>query len=53
MGTVFGRLVVRPFKNYNVENRAHKLISKDKIRPAPKYDSTYKQIELAKKGIMD
>lgn len=36
----------RPFKNYNVEARAHKLISKNEKRPAPTYKSVEKQRKI-------
>ncbi|KAJ8675048.1 hypothetical protein QAD02_010834 [Eretmocerus hayati] len=45
MGNVAGRLF-RPLRNWNIENRAHKVISRDKPRPAPTFKSTQKQIDL-------
>lgn len=46
MGTVVSRLMVRPLKNYNVENRAHKVISKPKPEPAPQYESQARQMKI-------
>lgn len=40
----------RPFKNWNVEARAHKLISKDQKRPPPTFKSVEKQRELVDKS---
>ncbi|KAL7300666.1 hypothetical protein TKK_0006649 [Trichogramma kaykai] len=48
MGTFASRLS-RPLRNWNIENRAHKAVSRDKPKPAPTYDSTKKQIELVNK----
>lgn len=45
MGKVFSVLIKKPIRNYNVENRAHKLISKDKLPPAPKYETDQDHIE--------
>ncbi|XP_058804126.1 protein NDUFAF4 homolog isoform X2 [Phymastichus coffea] len=36
-------------KNWNIENRAHKIISREKPKAAPTYDSTLQQIELVNK----
>lgn len=38
----------RPIRNFNIERRAHKFISKEKPIPAPQYESTLKQIEVSK-----
>ncbi|CAH1373411.1 protein NDUFAF4 homolog [Tenebrio molitor] len=38
MGKVLS-LMGRPLRNYNIENRAHKIISKEKPTPAPKHKS--------------
>jgi NADH dehydrogenase [ubiquinone] 1 alpha subcomplex assembly factor 4 len=37
-------------QRFNVENRAHKLLAQDKIRPAPKFESTVKDLERVLKG---
>ncbi|KAL3277398.1 hypothetical protein HHI36_012747 [Cryptolaemus montrouzieri] len=44
MGKILSRMK-RPFRNYNVENRAHKIISKDKPVPAPKYETDRIEID--------
>ncbi|XP_069462516.1 NADH dehydrogenase [ubiquinone] 1 alpha subcomplex assembly factor 4 [Ambystoma mexicanum] len=41
-----GGLVTRAFKNFNVESRAHRVISKEKPNPAPLHPTTQKDIEL-------
>lgn len=38
----------RPIKTYNIESRAHKVIGRNKPIPAPTYESTKKQLEVAK-----
>ncbi|XP_044259412.1 protein NDUFAF4 homolog [Tribolium madens] len=38
MGKVMS-MMGRPFRNFNIESRAHKIISKDKPTPAPKHKS--------------
>ena len=48
MGNMGSRLS-RPFKNWNIESRAHKLIGKEEPRPAPTFPSTSKQIDLVNK----
>ncbi|XP_031783576.1 protein NDUFAF4 homolog [Nasonia vitripennis] len=45
MGKTASRMT-RPLKNWNIENRAHKVISKEKPTVAPTYSSTQKQIDL-------
>ncbi|XP_011499977.1 PREDICTED: protein NDUFAF4 homolog [Ceratosolen solmsi marchali] len=45
MGNVSRRLS-RPFKNYNIENRAHREIAKDKPKVAPSYKMKQTQINL-------
>lgn len=45
MGTVVSRLT-RPLKNWNIENRAHKAISRDKPKAAPSFPSTQRQKEM-------
>ncbi|XP_022194104.2 protein NDUFAF4 homolog [Nilaparvata lugens] len=44
MGRVFSSMK-RELINYNVENRAHKVISRDKLPPAPRYESVTKDME--------
>ncbi|XP_041974359.1 protein NDUFAF4 homolog [Aricia agestis] len=36
---------LRPVKTFNIENRAHKLISKEKPTPAPSYPSTLEELK--------
>lgn len=40
----------RKAKNFNVENRAHKIISMDKPVAAPKHPSSQKEMDLLMKG---
>lgn len=35
-----GARVVRMIRNFNLENRVHREISREKPRPAPRYDVT-------------
>ena len=49
MGSIFAK-VARPLKNWNVEGRAHKVISQSKPKRAPTYKSTEKEIELVNKS---
>jgi NADH dehydrogenase [ubiquinone] 1 alpha subcomplex assembly factor 4 len=49
MGKVLS-LVPRQLKQFNIENRAHKVISKDKPTPAPKYPATIEELERIAKG---
>lgn len=54
MGNKLGKvflMVTRPIRNINIEQRAHKVISKEKPIPAPQYESTLKQIQVAKKSM--
>jgi len=46
----FRVVVGRPIKNYNVESRAFKVISKDKPTPAPTYPSLEKVMREIKNG---
>lgn len=41
--------MLRPFRNFNVEHRAQRVISRDKPTPAPHHPSVEKQKELAEK----
>lgn len=48
MGQVMGRVMhnaTSVLRNYNIEQRAHKEVSKLKPNPAPKYESTKKDLE--------
>ena len=45
--SVMGRQVQR----FNVENRAHKVISQDKATAAPKYKSNIKDLDKVLKGL--
>lgn len=49
MGKVLS-VIQRKVNRFNVENRAHRVISKDKPTPAPKYPSTIKELETIKSG---
>lgn len=46
MGQV-GSMISRRANRWNAENRAHKIIGKDKPTPAPKYPSNLKEIQKA------
>lgn len=50
MGKV-GSKIAHPLKNYNVEGRAHKIISKEKPAPAPKYKSDELNVDNLIKGM--
>lgn len=50
MGKVLTTLA-RPIKNFNLESRAHKVISKEKPTPAPKYKIDAEQYEQILKGM--
>lgn len=39
-----------PAQRFNVENRAHRVISQDKPNPAPKFLSNLKDLERVLKG---
>lgn len=43
-------LVTKPFREFNVESRAFKIISKDKPTPAPKHKSDEYDVEKLMKG---
>lgn len=49
MGKVLS-VIQRQVNRFNVENRAHRVISKEKPIPAPKYQSTIKELEAIKSG---
>lgn len=44
--------VARAAKNYNVENRAHRIVDKDKLPPAPRHPSTAKLLEDFAQGCL-
>lgn len=44
-------LVTKPLRNFNVESRAHKIVSKKQPAPAPKYSATIADIQRIKEGI--
>lgn len=53
MGKVFSvarGVVVGKIQRFNVENRAHRVISQDKPKPAPKYEANVKDLERMLKG---
>lgn len=43
-------VVTSQFRNYNIEQRAHKAISQSKLRPVPKYESTKRDLERVLQG---
>lgn len=49
MGKVYS-VVARKLNRFNVENRAHKILDRDKPVAAPKYESTHKDIERSMEG---
>lgn len=49
MGKVVS-VLSRPIKNFNVESRAHKVISKEKPLPAPLHKASKKELENLLKG---
>ena len=51
MGKVFSSFVKRPIRNWNVENRAQRVISQDKPQPAPRHKSTEKMIQEFTQGV--
>lgn len=46
---LFG-VLTRKVNRFNVENRAHKVLERDKPVPAPKYESNLRDLEFARKG---
>ncbi|OAD54626.1 Protein NDUFAF4 like protein [Eufriesea mexicana] len=48
MGKVYS-LLLRPIRTFNIENRAERVISKEKPTPSPQYPSVKKQIEIVNK----
>lgn len=49
MGKVLS-VIQRKANRFNIESRAHKLISKDKPTPAPKHPSTIQELENIQSG---
>lgn len=43
-------VIASPFKYYNIESRAHKVISQSKPVVAPKFKDTLKDLERVLKG---
>lgn len=41
---------IAPLRNYNIEQRAQKIISQNKPKPAPKYESDQKELERILRG---
>ena len=50
MGKVVSTLI-RPIRNFNVEERARSVISKEKPTQAPQFESTKKLLEAAQKSM--
>ncbi|KAL0126361.1 hypothetical protein PUN28_005035 [Cardiocondyla obscurior] len=48
MGKIYSKLT-RPIRTFNIENRAERVISREKPIPAPQYATTEKQKKLADK----
>lgn len=46
---IFG-VLSRQVNRFNVENRAHRVLERDKPVPAPKYESNLKDLEYARQG---
>lgn len=49
MGKVFSMLT-RPIRNFNVESRAHKIISKEKPNAAPLHKSNLEEAQRLLRG---
>jgi NADH dehydrogenase [ubiquinone] 1 alpha subcomplex assembly factor 4 len=49
MGKILS-VIQRKVNRFNVENRAHRVISKDKPTAAPKHASTIQELEIMKSG---
>ena len=53
MGKAISSLVwtaIQPFRNYNIEQRALKFVSQNKVRPAPKFEATRQELEKILEG---
>ncbi|CAK1543452.1 unnamed protein product [Leptosia nina] len=44
---------LRPLKSFNIENRAHRVISKEKPKVAPKYPSTFEDLQRVQEAVPD
>ncbi|XP_037079809.1 protein NDUFAF4 homolog [Pollicipes pollicipes] len=51
MGKVYSHIAWRVSRNLNVENRAQKVLSQDKIRPPPKYKSNEEYLEKVRQEL--
>ncbi|XP_032523732.2 protein NDUFAF4 homolog [Danaus plexippus] len=49
MGALVAK-ALRPVKAFNIENRAHKIISKEKPKAAPTYPSTFEELKRVKEA---
>lgn len=49
MGIIMSRLS-KPIRTFNIENRAGRVLGKDKPLPAPTYPSTAQQLKIAQEG---
>lgn len=49
MGKVYS-ILTRPIRTFNIENRAARIISREKPIPAPQYPSTEEQQKLSEEG---
>ena len=47
MGNRIAYMIIRPFRNFDVERRAHKVISKEKPTLAPQYEASQRQLKMA------
>lgn len=51
MGKVFS-MITRPIRNFNIESRAHNIISKEKPDPAPKHKANVVEAERLLRGLI-
>lgn len=51
MGKVLST-ITRPLRNFNIESRAHKVISKSKPTPAPIHEASLKEAEKLLEGYL-
>ncbi|XP_047520310.1 protein NDUFAF4 homolog [Pieris napi] len=52
MGALVSR-ALRPIKSFNIENRAHRVISKEKPQVAPSYPSTVEDLQRVQEAVPD
>lgn len=52
MGGIVSK-VLRPIKSFNIENRAHRVLSKEKPQVAPSYPSTKEDLQRVQEAIPD